>query len=55
MLKENQIIDIIPATFMIPLEYSIFLEEFYKSDSTWIVKPYNRSQGKGIFLLSNIN
>jgi len=37
-------------------EYAIFLDEFQKNpNATWIVKPNNKSQGEGIFLLKKIN
>jgi tubulin polyglutamylase TTLL1 len=37
-------------------EYAIFLDEFQKNpNATWIVKPNNKSQGYGIFLLKKIN
>lgn len=37
-------------------EYAIFLDEFQKNpNTTWIVKPNNKSQGYGIFLLKKIN
>lgn len=37
-------------------EYTIFLDEFQKNpNATWIVKPNNKSQGYGIFLLKKIN
>ena len=37
-------------------EYAIFLDEFQKNpNTTWIVKPNNKSQGQGIFLLKKIN
>jgi tubulin polyglutamylase TTLL1 len=49
-------LDFIPATYILPNEYALFLEEFHKGqNNTWIVKPATRSQGKGIFLLSRIN
>ena len=41
---------------MFPTEYTIFLEEFQRNpNATWIVKPNNKSQGQGIFLLKKIN
>jgi tubulin polyglutamylase TTLL1 len=53
MLKENLLLDILPHTFLLPVEYSLFIEEFHRQQSTWIVKPSNKSQGKGIFLINN--
>uniref|UniRef100_A0A0G4I6S9 Tubulin--tyrosine ligase-like protein 9 n=1 Tax=Chromera velia CCMP2878 TaxID=1169474 RepID=A0A0G4I6S9_9ALVE len=45
-----------PVTFVLPLEYSIFVEEFKKhKDSVWIMKPVGRSQGKGIFLFDKLS
>ena len=50
-LELNQ--EIIPTTFILPLEYSLFLEEFTKSQhKKWILKPAGRSQGKGISLVT---
>ena len=45
-----------PETFIIPNEFNDFYMK-YKSDKEgkWIVKPANSSQGRGIFLLDNIN
>lgn len=49
-------LDFIPQTFILPGEYSLFVEEFHRNpSSTWIVKPAGSSQGKGIFLLSKPN
>ena len=59
-------LDFVPLTFVLPSDYSLFLEEFRakgveaagrerKKDggmpNTWIAKPTSRSQGRGIFLL----
>jgi len=48
-------LDFIPQTYILPADYSLFVEDFHKNpNNTWIVKPAMRSQGKGIFLLSKI-
>lgn len=47
-----------PATFFLPTEYSIFVEEFKKQQSSgtiWIMKPIGSAQGKGIFLFDKLN
>jgi tubulin polyglutamylase TTLL1 len=47
--------DFLPLTYVLPGEYSLFVEEFHRNpNTTWIVKPASRSQGKGIFLLRKI-
>jgi len=45
-----------PQTFVLPQEYSIFVEEFkkYSHDTYWIMKPVGKSQGKGIFLFNQL-
>ena len=49
-------LDFLPQTFILPGEYSLFVEEFHRNPNpTWIVKPAGSSQGKGIFLLSKPN
>lgn len=49
-------LDITPLTFVLPLEYKIFLEEYKKkSNRIWIMKPIGKSQGKGIFLFDKIS
>eukprot|EP00397_Hematodinium_sp_SG-2012_P022549 GEMP01023372.1.p1 GENE.GEMP01023372.1~~GEMP01023372.1.p1 ORF type:complete len:345 (+),score=73.64 GEMP01023372.1:533-1567(+) len=56
-------------TFVLPQEYSMFVEEFKKGgqeieigngqkkkdSNTWIMKPIGRSQGTGIFLMNKLN
>ena len=47
--------DFVPLTYSLPSDYAIFSEEFKKSGSLWIVKPANKSQGQGIFLVSKLS
>ena len=48
--------DIVPVTYQLPSEYHIFVEEFKKyKDLIWIVKPAHGCQGKGIYLMNNLN
>ena len=47
--------DIIPTTFILPNEFSLFVEEYKKSPSLmWIMKPTSKSQGKGIFIIHRL-
>lgn len=47
--------DFIPTTYMLPQDYSLFVEEFRKSsNSTWIMKPACKAQGRGIFLINKL-
>ncbi len=59
-LATGEIVDLsnhyIPTTFILPSEYSIFLEEFAKSTTkNWIFKPAGKSQGKGIQLITKFS
>ncbi|CAL1151286.1 unnamed protein product, partial [Cladocopium goreaui] len=46
----------VPATYSLPNDYALFVEEFRKSpNSTWIAKPTGKAQGRGIFLVSKLN
>eukprot|EP01035_Chromulina_nebulosa_P017840 gene17840-23452_t len=47
--------DFIPTTFLLPKEYSIFVEEFKRVGGIWIMKPIGSAQGKGIFLFTRLN
>jgi tubulin polyglutamylase TTLL1 len=48
-------LDIIPATYIFPENYSIFVEEFKRNPNTmWIMKPAGRAQGSGIFLVNKL-
>jgi tubulin polyglutamylase TTLL9 len=52
---EAQRYNVCPITFVLPQEYSMFVEEFKKySGSTWIMKPIGKSQGAGIFLVNKL-
>jgi hypothetical protein len=44
--------DFFPQTFCLPSEYYLFLDELKRDRAVWIIKPTNRSQGKGIFLIN---
>ena len=47
--------DIIPTTFILPNDFSLFVEEYKKSPSLmWIMKPTSKSQGKGIFIINKL-
>ena len=47
--------DIVPMTYILPADYTIFVEEFKKyPNATWIMKPTARAQGKGIFLVNKL-
>ncbi|GMH42391.1 hypothetical protein BSKO_10310 [Bryopsis sp. KO-2023] len=48
-------LDFIPTTYMLPQDYSLFVEEFRRSsNSTWIMKPACKAQGRGIFLINKL-
>ena len=48
--------DIVPQTYILPGDYSIFIEEFKRNpNATWIMKPASKSQGKGIFLVNKLS
>eukprot|EP00929_Paragymnodinium_shiwhaense_P009501 TRINITY_DN113693_c0_g1_i1.p1 TRINITY_DN113693_c0_g1~~TRINITY_DN113693_c0_g1_i1.p1 ORF type:complete len:507 (-),score=94.48 TRINITY_DN113693_c0_g1_i1:183-1703(-) len=54
-MEEAQKYNVCPVTFVVPQEYSMFVEEFKKSSgATWIMKPVGRSQGAGIFLMTKL-
>ena len=49
-------LDMIPLTYNLPGDYSLFVEEFKRNpNTTWIMKPTGKSQGKGIFLVNKIS
>jgi len=54
-LQEAELYNFIPTTFVLPKEYSLFVEEFKKAGGVWIMKPIGSAQGKGIFLFSKLS
>eukprot|EP01060_Flectonema_neradi_P007456 TRINITY_DN15200_c0_g1_i1.p1 TRINITY_DN15200_c0_g1~~TRINITY_DN15200_c0_g1_i1.p1 ORF type:complete len:408 (+),score=48.71 TRINITY_DN15200_c0_g1_i1:31-1254(+) len=46
--------DYVPLTYSLPSDYALFIEEYKKTNSLWIVKPANRAQGKGIFIVTKL-
>lgn len=48
--------EIIPKTYILPQEYTMFMEEFCKTkNKKWIFKPAGSSQGKGIQLINKVS
>jgi len=48
-------LDIVPLTFHLPQDYTIFCDEFRRGpELLWIMKPTCRAQGKGIFLVNKL-
>lgn len=48
--------ELIPQTYILPQDYSMFMDEYQKAPTRkWIVKPAASSQGKGIFILTKYN
>lgn len=49
-------LDFLPVTFILPADYSLFVEEFRKNPSTmWIMKPTGKARGVGIFIINKLN
>uniref|UniRef100_A0A7S0PTM5 Tubulin--tyrosine ligase-like protein 9 n=2 Tax=Coccolithus braarudii TaxID=221442 RepID=A0A7S0PTM5_9EUKA len=49
--------DFFPNTYVLPVDYGLFVEEFkhHQAGSIWIMKPIGKAQGKGIFLFSKLS
>ena len=46
----------IPTTFILPADFSLFVDEFRKNPHTmWIMKPTSKSQGVGIFIINRLS
>jgi tubulin polyglutamylase TTLL1 len=45
----------VPVTYLLPADYTLFVEEFRRNPTCkYIMKPANRSQGKGIFIINKL-
>ncbi len=43
-------------TYYMPNEYTLFLDEYKRSpNQLWIMKPVGKAQGRGIWIITNIN
>lgn len=49
------IYDFFPATYTLPSEWGLFVEEYKTRPGLWIAKPAGRAQGKGIFLVERLS
>nr|XP_027207792.1 tubulin polyglutamylase TTLL5-like isoform X2 [Penaeus vannamei] len=50
-----KIFDFIPTSFILPTEYRDFCDTHLRERGTWIVKPVASSQGKGIYLVNQVD
>ncbi|XP_066958214.1 tubulin polyglutamylase TTLL5-like isoform X1 [Macrobrachium rosenbergii] len=50
-----KIFDFIPTSFILPTEYRDFCDTHLRERGTWIVKPVASSQGKGIYLINQVD
>lgn len=48
-------LDFVPTSYVLPVNYNLFLEDYRKKPSTWIMKPCGKSQGTGIFLIDKLS
>ena len=48
--------DFFPVTYLLPMEYGVFVEDFKRQIDRpiWIAKPTGKAQGKGIFLFTDL-
>ncbi|KAI9993227.1 hypothetical protein PInf_015298 [Phytophthora infestans] len=54
--REAELYDFWAATFVLPHEYGMFVEEFKRMPGgRWIMKPVGKAQGRGIFLFEKLS
>lgn len=46
--------DIVPESYLLPLEYKDFVVAHNKYRGPWIVKPVASSRGRGIFIIHSV-
>lgn len=55
-LEESKKYNFYPQTFYMPNEYTLFMDEYKKNQNVmWIMKPAGKAQGRGIFIITNLN
>ena len=47
--------NIIPDTYILPDEFADFYNDFKRNKGKWIIKPVASSQGRGIYIVDNLN
>lgn len=54
-LKGLKNFDIVPESYLLPLEYKDFVVAHNKYRGPWIVKPVASSRGRGIFIIHSVS
>ncbi|KDO23960.1 hypothetical protein SPRG_10656 [Saprolegnia parasitica CBS 223.65] len=56
LLASDDVPDFWSVTFVLPMEYGMFLEDFKRCPGAlWIMKPIGKAQGRGIFLFDKLS
>ena len=45
----------VPTTYLLPADYSLFVEESRRKSNTWIMKPTSKARGIGIFIVNKLS